>query len=269
MPVLTEDDVSQFGIRGAIRVKRVLPPQAVQNLRGLAEQLMSLPGDVIHIGGPTVYVNREGTGFCEFVSRHYRDIRDWVSFQELADIARRVSRSAEVFFWRDELYSKRPGDAGNATPWHHAIGSLPFKGSKITVIWIPLVDIDADSAPLRTIDGSNNVNIGRFRPPIGRENVPLLDGYSEIPDFDHLIKEGYETATVWTAEAGDAIVFGSYTVHGSMPNSSSSIRHAYVTRWLGDDVRWSPDEYSVVDLTIHPGMLNNGRPTSPHFERFA
>lgn len=267
---ITDEHERAFQIDGVVRIPGVLSKRAIDRLLQLANELVKSSDGINVIEDPTVYVKRDGTGFCEFVSRHFTWIKEEVDFAKIAHLAKTLSRSSEVFFWRDEIFSKQPDDAGNATPWHHAIGSLPFKGEKTTVVWIPLVDLDNTTSPLRTIRGSSLRHRRRYRPPTGREDLPLIEGYSNIPDFDSLIEKGEESAMTWTAEAGDAVIFSAYTVHGSLPNTSQQTRHAYVTRWLGDDVVWQPDVYSVLDSTIDPFlMLHNSRPIEPYFERFS
>ena len=49
-------------------------------------------------------------------------------------------------------------------------------------------------------------------------------------------------------EPGDALVFSSWSVHGSPGNAGTHRRTALSTRWLGDDAVWSP----------HPGCDPSG-----------
>ena len=175
-----------------------------------------------------------------------------------------------VTFWRDEAHYKIPRMTTNATPWHHDIAGIPFKGRDIVTIWISLAPISECTGPLRTISKSHLDMTRRYRPP-SRSVAADDDGslYLDMPDFDHLIDIGDMQAETWVMETGDGLIFDSHTVHCSLPNSSQDPRIAYATRWIGADAHYEPDVYSVTDPAISIESLSNGRPSGADFKVFS
>lgn len=256
--------IEEYKIKGAVKIPNVVSGVKLKDLINNINVLMNQNADNVIFGDSAYFMKFSGSSTCTYMARDIDFFDRFIKNNVLARIAATFSESRSVHFWRDEVFFKAASDARNGTPWHHAIGSLPFKGSQLTIIWITLVEITLDNAPLRTIDVSHSRHRRRYRPPTGRNNLPLLPRYSELPEFDKLLDEGKEQASVWTAKPGDAILFNAYTIHGSLPNVGTSPRIVYVTRWLGDDVVWEPDAYSVSDPAIDPEtMIREGRPNSP------
>lgn len=192
-------------------------------------------------GARAIYAN--GMFFCERASLALPAVPTEI-LSKIGFAARELMGGRRAAFWRDELFHKDSRHGRNPTPWHHGLGSFPFKGVEFLTVWIALTPVGGDSAPLQTIRGSHRTG-ARYRPPTGREHLPLLDGYEELPDFDAMIARGDVVADTWLAEPGDLIAFFESTVHGALANTSERTRRAYVTRWLGDDVAWLPDDYSI------------------------
>ncbi|MCZ6470593.1 MAG: phytanoyl-CoA dioxygenase, partial [Gammaproteobacteria bacterium] len=57
-----------------------------------------------------------------------------------------------------------------------------------------------------------------------------------VPDIDAQ-PEDYDIAA-WSLKPGDAIVFDFRTLHGTGNGEIRSMRRAFSSRWLGDDVRY-------------------------------
>ena len=104
------------------------------------------------------------------------------------------------------------------TPWHHDIAALPFKGEKLPSVWFALGNISLGQSHFRTIKGSHRDVTRRFKPPTGREEKALLDGYAMLPDFEAGIAAGEYEARDWPLRLGNGVIFHPYCVHGTTAN---------------------------------------------------
>lgn len=217
----------------------------------------------------TQVVKYDGGFYVEYLSRHCDHIRQMLESTMLPNLACGILDAEEVTFWRDEVHYKSANTQTNATPWHHGAGSFPFKGADALTIWIPITRVTIQDGPLQTVRESHLDMSKRFRPPTRTPSV-ADDGdiYVDVPNFTALNDAGTVDVTTWIMEPGDALAFHPYTVHGSLPNIAGSERIAYVSRWLGDDVRYEPDAYSVPEPAINASNLHDGRPIDPLFPRF-
>jgi ectoine hydroxylase-related dioxygenase (phytanoyl-CoA dioxygenase family) len=254
---------------GVAIVRGALGPEEVAFFHTQIDGLLAAHAETKPIGNHAVVVRHEGGAYCECISRKIPAVMDRVLATALPRIAAELMGVEEVTLWRDEVHYKFGGNATNSTPWHHGVGSFPFKGEHAVTVWIPLTRITAEDSPLLTITGSHRDQSVRFRPPTRDKDQPPLPGYADPPDFDAMIADGEVEVVAWTAEPGDAVIFHPYTVHGAPPNAGARPRMAYVSRWLGSKVAWQPDAYSVLDAGVEDDLLVNGIPQGRWFPRVA
>ena len=254
--------------KGAVWIPNVLSALEVNQIRDKITALSdSGHTGMVNFGTRTNCQFETGAVFCEYASSDFEIVKT-STLENIGSVALKLLQSKQVFFWRDELFFKSPKLDSNETPWHNGISSLPFKGMDFLSVWVSLTELNEMSSPLRTLNGSHR-NVNHYRPPTGRNNVPLIDGYSEMPDLSHAkISNEDGGITEWIIKPGDAVYFYETTLHGARPNTSPEPRMAYVSRWMGDDVRWKPDIYSVKD-PIANEFLDYGDPLNPKLFEFS
>jgi ectoine hydroxylase-related dioxygenase (phytanoyl-CoA dioxygenase family) len=260
---------------GVCVVPDVLAPDQTARLRAAVEEIVAQAPAAVD--GVTPYLAADGTQavaydggyYVEYLSRNAPRLAALLAQSALPSVARTLLGCDEVMFWRDEIHYKHGASGGNATPWHHGVGSFPFKGEDALTLWLPLTDVGPDDGPLLTVADTHRDTGFRYRPPT-RAAVPEDDGslYRTVPDFDALAAEGRCRIDRWTMRAGTALGFHPHTVHGSLPNRGGAPRIAYVSRWLGADARYDPDMYSVLEPGVDADTLRDGLPDSPLFPRF-
>jgi len=250
---------------GVALAKAALSAAEARALQGTVEDLLSRHEETRPLGDDAVIVRYDGGAYFECLSRKFSKIRELILASNLPRLASTMLGVENVTLWRDEIHYKFGGVPKNATPWHHGAGSFPFVGEDVLTIWVALTDIGLTDAPLRTVTGSHRDATVRFRPPTRDLTLPPIAGYADPPDFDALGERGDVDLVTWLVEPGDAIMFHPFTVHGSYPNQGLRPRMAFVTRWLGADARWAPDEYSVLDQSINEGSLIDGKPSGTYF----
>lgn len=158
----------------------------------------------------------------------------------------------ELRFWHDNFFCKEGDHPDGGTAWHHDISAWPFVGEMVPSLWFALTDVPIENAPLVTILGSHLTCRLRYKPPRGREGLGMIDGYAPHEDLLELIARTPDSQKrIWPCNAGDAILIHPNTLHASMPRKARAGRRiGYTTRWLGDDIRWAPNEYSTVDPRV-------------------
>jgi hypothetical protein len=120
----------------------------------------------------------------------------------LSRLAARVLRSRRVRLYYDQVFAK-PVGRSVATEWHTDASYWPVAGSQVCSIWLAL-----DAAG----PASGGLRYGVGDPPRER-SIELMPG--------------------------DAVIHRGDALHASFPNTDpTNNRRAYVTRWLGDDMRF-------------------------------
>lgn len=260
----TDEFADIYDRDGVVRVAGALGPDDVRELTQRIQAIIQRYSTTAKVSQNMVVVKYSGGAYVEFLSRDDSTFMQRLLASHLPRLAAQIMRVDKVTFWRDEVHYKESGSATNKTPWHHGIGSFPFKGQQILTAWVPLTPITDEDSPLQSILGSHLQTSARYRPPTRTEEVDI-PGYVDIPDFDSQIARGELDIATWTSSPGDAVFFHPFSVHGAPPNTGRQPRMAYVSRWLGDDALWQPDAFSVNDMGAEAELIVDGRPTGPLF----
>lgn len=169
------------------------------------------------------------------------------------------SRSARFYF--DHLLIKEPGTAV-PTPWHQDIPYWPFMGKQICSIWLALTPCTVENSSLEFLRGSH-LDDKYYAPESfnGPDDVSatwMTKATGEkCPDIE-ADRDAYDIIG-FDVEAGDALIFSAWTVHGARGNASGDTRRAALsTRWLGDDAVWYPHPgtdptVQAEDVSVAPG----------------
>ncbi len=178
-----------------------------------------------------------------------------------------VVGSRTLRFWIDAVFEKR-GGAG--TPWHHDVCTWPFWGEQMPIFWVPLTDVGIDDAPLTTLDGSHLGGV-RYHSPFSRQDVAVRPPYRPWQELLDAVAAPDAPISTWPMAAGDCLVMHPATVHASRSwnGTTGKRRLAISLRFLGDDVRWEPDEFAVPipALDTHPSMRRGAPPPDDLFPR--
>jgi ectoine hydroxylase-related dioxygenase (phytanoyl-CoA dioxygenase family) len=142
------------------------------------------------------------------------------------DVARRAGEllsASRVHLLYDEIFAKPPGHS-LPTPWHQDQPHWPLSGRQLCSVWLALDPVTMATGALRYLAGSHQDGT---RLPAGEPGPDPLDA-------------AWARERTYALEPGDAVVHHGMTVHSSYANTDDvNARRAYVTRWAGDDVRYS------------------------------
>ena len=163
---------------------------------------------------------------------------EYVSHSSAASIAGQLMDTAYAQFFHEHAFLKAPGTQ-RATPWHQDLPYYCVDGFKTASVYVSLDTADADVA-VQFVKGSHRWN-RLFYPRIFEDGSAFNDDQpgavmEAVPDIA-ADRERYDI-TAFSLEPGDTLVFDFRTLHGTGSAMVNSMRRAFSTRWLGDDVTY-------------------------------
>jgi ectoine hydroxylase-related dioxygenase (phytanoyl-CoA dioxygenase family) len=206
-----------------------------------------------------------GRVVIRWMGREIDAVKSFVTDSGVAPVIGRVCGASELKFWYDLTLVYTVGSPYGGSPWHHDIPAFPFRGTHMPSLWIALSPVDEDRSPLMFIKGSHKA--AAIYPPSADAKTPLPPGYAVQPDWAAMVARGEAEKVWWPMRAGDALLLHQNVVH-STPNNRSKDgeRVSIITRWIGEDVRWQLDAYSMNIPGVDRGDIEVGTsPSGPAF----
>lgn len=254
---ISEQDILQYEVDGAICLRGVISPEWLDRLRGAT--VRALDAGVMDMN------KKGGTGrFLGDLNLFHKDpdFRAFAFEGPSWEIARTLMRSREVRLFSDQLFVKEPGTS-TPTPWHHDQTYWPVVGDHVCSVWVTMDPVSSETSGLEYIRGSHRWG-RRFNPAdFGEMSLEMLhDAANEMmPDID-ADRAAYDFLS-WDMEPGDCLVHHALAVHGAGGNRSSTRqRRAISTRWFGDEAYFRPHGPFQTEMV---GLEAGQRMTSPMF----
>jgi Phytanoyl-CoA dioxygenase (PhyH) len=233
MPVrqVTDDEVAFFGERGWVRLGRLVPPDAVAELRERAAG----------------YLRERERSHRTLVDQAFGQARDIAADDEgfgalamspvMGRNAVRLLRGVRaVRVQVTNLLVKEAGEHG-ATEFHQDFPWMPMDRSAMLTVWLALVDVPADMGSLRFYDGSHRYGV------LGRSFTrPGDDQLTQHPWLKEL-----EPSPPLDLKAGDATVHHALTVHGAPANRRDSPRLSFTVTYFDADALYTGLPYQQTD----------------------
>lgn len=153
-------------------------------------------------------------------------VRRFVLARRFGKIAADLMGVDGVRLYHDQALFKEPG--GGPTPWHQDQGYWPLDTDKTVTLWMPLVDVSAESGTMTFASGSHaNGYLG---------DMPISDK-SEI-EFDKFVTDqGYDLHTNGAMCAGDATFHSGWMLHRAPGNSTEAMREVMTIIYIADGLR--------------------------------
>lgn len=248
------DLVAAYAHDGVVKIPRAIDRSWLAPLLELAEEQLTRPSRWVTDSKRGAAADRLFTD--RYLWRDQPLVRRFVFESGVARLAGELMRASTVRFYFDHLLVKQP-HTREPTPWHQDVPYWPFLGRQICSVWVALTRATVQESSLEFVRGSHLWNTYFAPVPFGTKAAWTADFRGEpCPDIDSA-RDRYDVIG-FDVEAGDAIVFSAWTLHGAPGNAGANRRVALSTRWLGDDVTWSPHPGSdptvrQTDVRVAPG----------------
>jgi len=165
--------------------------------------------------------------------RGKEDLKKLTAFQELAQ-----ARAPFAFFERllgGEVRSLdfqwlRTAGPGAESPLHYDVVFMGRGTKNLFTCWTPLGDVSLDMGPLAICEGSHRFE--KLKRTYGEMDVDrdLIEGHYSKDPVEVVDRFGGRWLTS-SFRAGDVVVFGMYTLHGSLANRTNRLRISFDARY--------------------------------------
>lgn len=250
------DLTAYYQEHGAVRLAGLIEPEWVERILATIDETSHLADQPQPPGRDLSFGRGDGRMTIRYMWRDVPVVREFLLRPELAEPIARIVGTKTLRFWFDLtfIHTGAGGEAGVGTPWHHDIAAFTFKGEQLPSLWMAMTRADEKRSRLMFIDGSHRSVPGYYRTPDNpRPADGSDDGFLDLPDFDAMVAEGREKIITWDCDPGDAIIIHPYVIHGARGNASGDDhgrRVAITTRWLGDDVRYLPTNWTKASKAV-------------------
>ena len=231
---ITTGEIEHFRKNGWVKLDRLFDKWAVDGLLQRAQSRMGSDPLTVSRTSSTERVANEYNWYARWDGCSHADewIRQISQSRALARVAARLMGKAEVRFYFDHMFVKRPAKSdGGETPWHQDLPHHPLDRQGVLTIWVPLVGCSPEMGSLRFLSGSHRAGLlGRY--------LNRRDGISLIDEHPWVLEQ-YEKSPALHLQAGDATVHDLAVIHYAPPNTTNSPRWVYSTQWLPPATRFT------------------------------
>jgi ectoine hydroxylase-related dioxygenase (phytanoyl-CoA dioxygenase family) len=217
--------------------------------------------DLAHKGASTdldVFKRDEDAGSFFMSSGAWMKVAPFHRFifeSHISDLAWSMLDTTELVLFYDFLLVKEAHSNSASTPWHQDHSYYPLDGIKAINCWLALDDIPPESA-LRFIPGSHRAGQLYRAVDFDQPEQDYRHARKELPLPPHDRTQIAEDIMSAAVDAGDMLIWKSYTLHSAPGNSLDRRRAAFSVNWLGDDIVFNgrPSLETYRDPSQKPGQ---------------
>ncbi len=231
------EDIKLFQNQGVVLLRGVFSDWVETLAKGLQRNLdnpqqYAFPCESNPDGAPGRFFD----SYCNW--RLIPEYLEFISHSCVASLAGQFMGGKTAQFFHEHAFLKAPGTQ-HATPWHQDMPYYCVDGSQTASVYVSLDHAPADVA-VRFVKGSHRWN-QLFYPRVFMdgadfEGSSINPDMKPVPDID-ANPDDYDIAA-WSLQPGDAIVFDYRTLHGTGDAEIKTMRRAFSSRWMGEDVRY-------------------------------
>ena len=213
---------ADFARDGFVKLRGVLPPAAVGQLRRLLVDLLVADGRDRPAGRFTS---------AELMWARDADIARFVLSRRLGRIVADLLGVADVRVYHDNVLAKEPGCG--RTPWHFDDHHFPIDSRAVATVWMPLQETPRAMGPLSFARG---VDLHRLV-----DDVPFS---TTDASYDRAVSAAFAGSGVSVEdgpfELGEISVHSSLCFHTAGPNRTTAPRMVLATTYFADGARVVP-----------------------------
>ncbi len=233
--MIADADIEAFGRDGAVCIRGLFSPDAVERLRAGIDANLAHPSPRAKVASPAGDPGRFIEDFCNWQeNEHYRE---FIFGTRLAEAGGRLMRSRSARLYHDHMLTKEPGTQ-QRTPWHQDQPYYNISGQQNCSFWIP-VDPVSRASTLEFVAGSHRGPWLMPRSFMDAQARWFPEGsLTDLPDIDS--DRSRYNIIGWALEPGDAVCFHMLTLHSAAGVQQNVRRRVFSVRFLGDDIRHAP-----------------------------
>lgn len=254
---LTAAEIQAFHEDGAIMLRGMISDSWLMRITEGVEYVLAHPSA---LADATAVLGDGGFSGDVFMWKTHSVFHDFVYFSPAARLAQQVFGSRTVTAFYDQIFAKAAGN-GRPTPFHEDVTSWPVAGDQICALWIALDPCSPEHSALQVIRGSHRWQPGAYQPL-----TPTAADMARSPAGDPGREPNADDVISWDLQSGDVVVFHPRARHGATGTGADRGRRAFVSRWVGDDVRFEP-RHAVLPLLWDHGMRAGDPIGGPLFPR--
>jgi ectoine hydroxylase-related dioxygenase (phytanoyl-CoA dioxygenase family) len=233
--VITAADIDAFARDGAVCIRGLFSPEAVEGLRAGVDANLAHPSPRAKVASRAGDPGRFIEDFCNWQDNER--YREFIFGTPLAEAGGRLMRSRTARLYHDHMLTKEPGTQ-QRTPWHQDQPYYNISGQQNCSFWIP-VDPVSRASTLEFVAGSH---LGPWLMPRSFMDAQARwfpeGSLTDLPDIDS--DRSRYNIIGWALEPGDAVCFHMLTLHGAAGVQQDVRRRVFSVRLLGDDIRHAP-----------------------------
>ncbi|HTV18591.1 MAG TPA: phytanoyl-CoA dioxygenase family protein [Polyangiaceae bacterium] len=249
----------EYRENGGCCLRSVVSPPWIERLRGAFAESRAAPSSLSKTwraeAGPGCFFQDV------FVWRRVAELRRFALESGIARAVATLLGARELRLYSDHVFMRDVGTEKD-TPWHQDESYCFVTGSQFCSVWLPL-DAVSQHECLQLVRGSH-----RDSPLYSPVEFASRSAYAgaaaagaALPSLDAGPRSSPDILS-WDMRLGDCLVFSARTLHGSTAHpAATGPRRAYVTRWIGDDARYTEQAWTVPALP-RPTGLRRGDPFS-------
>jgi ectoine hydroxylase-related dioxygenase (phytanoyl-CoA dioxygenase family) len=197
-------------------------------------------------GGSALIADAEAITFTTHLVTRSEVARSFAGGPVFAGLCADLIGPEVRLYWDQAVYKKPEPD--REFPWHQDNGYAYVEPQQYLTCWVPLVDATVENGCPWVVPGLHRLGtLEHWWTPVGFQCVTEPDGAVPVE-----------------ARAGDVVVFSSLTPHRTGPNTSSSVRKAYILQYAPDGAVARRGEEGVPEAQDDPErqfpVVAGGRP---------
>ncbi len=220
---ITAAQRAQFERNGFIKLKKVLPPEALEYMAAtISSEVKRLNTQHLPMDQRDTY----GKAFLQIMNiwRDSEPVKEIVFSKRLAQIATDLLGVDGVRLYHDQALYKEPG--GGHTPWHADQYYWPLSSDRTVTVWIPLQETPLEMGALEFSQGSQRLTTGRDK-EIGDESQVVLAQALRSEGYPHIIEP---------FELGEVSYHLGWTFHRAGANQTDKMREVMTMIYMDKDI---------------------------------
>lgn len=221
---VSTQQIQKFQEQGHILLRNVVSQEEINVYRPHILKAIERNQEETHAIEKLIKGNQENWIYIDNLWRLDVIARRFILASRFGQIAAELLGVNAVRLFRDQTYFKKIG--GTDTPWHQDGYFMPLDTEKIITMWLPLVEVTPDMAPMSFVTGSH-----RGAKYLGT-STPQPEKMQEFAKS--IIQRGYEITSYGSFAAGDVTFHSGWTLHSAPTNKSDRTREVLVIVYYAD-----------------------------------